>query len=116
MSVGLLRRKLTASRRGAITLRLRCEGTTLRRCAGTLRVLRRVGDRTVRMSTVRRVRYRIDAGTTARVVVRLRARVRKQLARSCARRHAIVRIMVKQADGSTTGNDRRIAFRRAHCR
>jgi hypothetical protein len=116
MSVGLLRRKLTASRRGAITLRLRCEGTTLRRCAGTLRVLRRVGERTVRLSTVRRVRYRVDAGTSARVVIRLRASVRKQLARSCASRHAIVRIMVKQADGSTTGHDRHIALRRVHCR
>jgi hypothetical protein len=70
----------------------------------------------VRLSTVRRVRYRVDAGTSARVVIRLRASVRKQLARSCASRHAIVRIMVKQADGSTTGHDRHIALRRVHCR
>jgi hypothetical protein len=116
MSVGLLRTKLSASRRGVITLRLRCEGTTLKRCAGTLRLLRRSGQRTVRVSTVRRAAYRIDAGTTARMVLRLRPSVRRQLARSCARRHALVRILVKQADGSATGSDRRIIIRRAHCR
>jgi hypothetical protein len=116
MSVGLLRTKLSASRRGAIILRLRCEGTTLKRCAGTLRLLRRSRQRIVRVSTVRRVGYRMDAGTTARVVLRLRPSVRRQLARSCTSRYALVRIMVKQADGSTTGSDRRIIIRRAHCR
>jgi hypothetical protein len=116
MSVGLLHGRLTVSRRGRLALRLRCEGASLRTCAGTLQVLRRAGRSARSLSTVRRIAYRIDAGATRTVVVRLRSSVRMQLARSCRKRGAVVRVLVTQVGGEVTGSDRRIAFRRAGCR
>jgi hypothetical protein len=116
MSVGLLRGRLTVSRSGRIALRLRCEGASLRSCVGTLQVLRRAGGRAPSLSTVRRIAYRIDAGATQTVVVRLRSSVRRQIARSCRKRGAVVRVLVTQVGGEVTGSDRQIAFRRAGCR